>query len=359
MFVIFFVYLQYKDKHMKTLEEMTNDFESVSDAYTASEKREIAERYNVDSIKQADIQRAILLEIRNERQSRCPQTWTDTDVLWFLRLHDFPYSTQKWRKSTEGESKEWMEFVLDTEIRHIKRDKNRKNAMRLRDVIKEKYTVKDSPENKMFDLLNEMTSEFRSECVDAYAIHALSMFDEYLKIKDISLRDAISLFGGVEDRRYKRTVLSHLFNDGKPFLFMGRELKPSVVSVTAFYNEDGHEGYSLRPGEYCDRVVRKINEISSESNGWDRNVYGDCKRNEADKAFTSKLKALAEKILRFGIDTDKMKIEHIDTDPKVFDAYITDGTTMLHARSILAAEYSNYMVPHYRFIITKKNDKYR
>ena len=338
-----------------TLKEMEYDFEHIEDAYTSLEKRKIAEKYGVGSVKRADIQHVILLEIRKERQSRSKETWTENDVLWFLRLHDYPYSTQKWNKSMEGESREWMEFVLDAEMRHAKREDQRKNANRLKNAIKEKYYENDSLENKLFLLLDEITSEFRKECVEAYVMHHIASFEEYSKIKGISQRDAISLFGGVEDRRYRTTVKDHLFNNGKSILFMGHRLEPSVVPVSAYYNEDGYEGFAYKPNERCGKVMRKLNEISLESNSWDEKFYEKRKRNEADKAFTSKLKALTDKILKYNLNLDRLKIDHIDTDPKIFEAYITDGTTTLYARSILAAEFSSYMVPHYRFIITKKS----
>ena len=45
--------------------------------------------------------------------------------------------------------------------------------------------------------------------------------------------------------------------------------------------------------------------------------------------------------------------------PKLFELEVTDGNITLYARSIWAAEWSDKMIPHFRFIITnkRKDDK--
>lgn len=42
----------------------------------------------------------------------------------------------------------------------------------------------------------------------------------------------------------------------------------------------------------------------------------------------------------------------MNNNPKFFEMTITDGNQSLHARSIWAAEYSENVTAHYRFIIS-------
>ena len=50
--------------------------------------------------------------------------------------------------------------------------------------------------------------------------------------------------------------------------------------------------------------------------------------------------------------TPECKFSSLSSDPKLFDVVITDGEKKVHARSVLAAEFSECMVAHFRFIIT-------
>lgn len=48
----------------------------------------------------------------------------------------------------------------------------------------------------------------------------------------------------------------------------------------------------------------------------------------------------------------ELTFSQIQSDPKLFDVIIAGNGKKVHARSILAAENSEYMVPHFRFIVT-------
>ena len=74
----------------------------------------------------------------------------------------------------------------------------------------------------------------------------------------------------------------------------------------------------------------------------------------AEETFNRNINVLATKLIDKGINTTKMSVKHIDDDNKYFELYITDGTLNLYARSILAAEYSDKMATHFRFIITNR-----
>ena len=73
--------------------------------------------------------------------------------------------------------------------------------------------------------------------------------------------------------------------------------------------------------------------------------------------FNRNIATLASRIMTQDFDFDKLEVTSISDDPKYFELQITDGKNNLYARSIYAAEFSEKMVPHFRFIITNKRKK--
>lgn len=73
---------------------------------------------------------------------------------------------------------------------------------------------------------------------------------------------------------------------------------------------------------------------------------------KAETMFDGKVLGLAHKLSQKSFSTDDLKFSSVSTDPKLFDVYISSGNKRVHARSVLAAENSEHMVAHFRFIIT-------
>ena len=99
--------------------------------------------------------------------------------------------------------------------------------------------------------------------------------------------------------------------------------------------------------EKLDRFIRqseKFIEMGKEK-------YVEMNVEQADRALDSKVFALADKLNKKGF-ADSCEFSAISNDPKLFDVIITDGAKKIHARSILAAENSECMISHFRFIIT-------
>jgi hypothetical protein len=63
---------------------------------------------------------------------------------------------------------------------------------------------------------------------------------------------------------------------------------------------------------------------------------------------------MADKIHDKGLNIENIECTNVHQDPKVIEMVITDGVKKLYCRSIIAAEYSDKMVTHFRFIITER-----
>lgn len=73
---------------------------------------------------------------------------------------------------------------------------------------------------------------------------------------------------------------------------------------------------------------------------------------DAEDLFDDKVIGLASKLDKKGFVSEGLGFSSLQHDPKLFDVIISSGNKKVHARSILAAEGSECMKAHFRFIIT-------
>ena len=75
---------------------------------------------------------------------------------------------------------------------------------------------------------------------------------------------------------------------------------------------------------------------------------------EAEKQFEYNVRGLADRLLDKKFIIEKTVVSNVQNDPKFFEMTITDGEKKLYCRSVLAAEFSEKMIPHFRFIMTER-----
>jgi hypothetical protein len=121
-----------------------------------------------------------------------------------------------------------------------------------------------------------------------------------------------------------------------------------IFDWTAFHNASA----TLRPlRKERDKLNALINKCTKYiALGEDTFVAKELKKIE--ESFDSRVQGLAIKLDQKSFSPDDLKFSNISTDPKLFDVYISSGNNKVHARSVLAAAESAYMVAHFRFIIT-------
>lgn len=99
--------------------------------------------------------------------------------------------------------------------------------------------------------------------------------------------------------------------------------------------------------EKLERLIRQSEKFISMG----KESFVETSVEKAAMMFDSKVFAMADKLNQKGF-TPECKFSSLSSDPKLFDVVITDGEKKVHARSVLAAEFSECMVAHFRFIIT-------
>ena len=108
--------------------------------------------------------------------------------------------------------------------------------------------------------------------------------------------------------------------------------------------------------ESISRLTKSINELKMILNKTKVDFIQE-NREDAENTFNRNIANLAEKLYAKEFEFSKITVNSISNDPKLFELEVTDGNITLYARSIWAAEWSDKMIPHFRFIITNRRKK--
>ena len=107
-------------------------------------------------------------------------------------------------------------------------------------------------------------------------------------------------------------------------------------------------------------MIKQRNKLSTAKNYFNT-ILSDGEKNYVEKSIEDSkrrynicMDELSKKINEKDMVVDNLKVNYITSDPKLYEMIITDGTKKLYARSIWAAEYSEKVTPHYRFLITNR-----
>ncbi len=120
------------------------------------------------------------------------------------------------------------------------------------------------------------------------------------------------------------------------------ENKKHIVEILKPQLEDWHDDFIKSIQNYLEN--HGVNNV-------DRRV------DDAEKAYNEHLWSIAERIMDFDVDVSNLKVEYVDYDRRIFRLGVSDGSHNVYARSIWAAEYSEKVTPHFRFIVTDKKSE--
>ena len=87
------------------------------------------------------------------------------------------------------------------------------------------------------------------------------------------------------------------------------------------------------------------------------NEYVNSKYDDIVNYFNTSVKRLVEKCYKFNINRNNIKVSYPEVTDHGMECFINDGSKTIWARMIWAAEYSDYMVPHVRYIVTEHKNK--
>ena len=310
--------------------ELIADYTLLNEYPSMNEKKALAAKYGVDSKKAKDIQEMVLVAMRGERKTRTE--FDEIDLRYFSRF-DIPETYAKAVPYYELESIEFLNYVMGVYWENL---------------VTRKL-------DKKVDLVN-IRGTYHLSISDKYAIRRYLNIKKYLEeIKPENVEKKRN------DEEINNVIRNILLKDMVAFhdAYIAKVTKwaniqyPKIIEIK---NETREQLVKL-PKDVKYNVWRPL------KNKYDRAValltrfdtiekYVEWNVENAEKQYMSDINSVVERIRKRELDYDNLKVVNVYDDPKFFEMTITDGKQSLHARSIWAAEYSEKVTAHYRFIIS-------
>jgi hypothetical protein len=331
---------QFVNESAISKEEAREDYGHVDGCDSKKDKQVFAEKYGCESLKKGDIQHAILLKLREIRKSS--KSFDKEDYTDFMRLNDWTIlKIADYLKEESSAFVNWLVEFYKEEILGKKLQnwigQNPNGAYML------SYADKDKIKryNKIIEYAASITPKTRTAKDDIFDM-LVNKFTELLKdYKEEYLKKVAA----AAKQRYNIFIPETIsFN---------KDLRKKLTAEIDKLDWRTHE-WSKKMDERR-KLDNKIERLSKILSKYTEKTYTEYCVEEATREFEANIKELAFRIQKDELDVEKLVVKSVHDDPKVFKMKITDGQKNLFCRSIIAALNSEYMIPHYRFIITNRS----
>lgn len=321
------------------------------------DKKAMAAKYGIQSRKTAEIVYGILTKAAEDRWSR--KKFDENDIAAFKQFCKMPELYSKIEPFFEDEPEEFIKYLRDFYKKDLE-DSNlmqystwKQSDLKYRRIPYGKiYTIKlyqfilkyleehgsdnkdaRDAKTKATDLvlgkLDEQLKDFKKDLLDRAEQQALDFYDTILeKIGDWK-KTADGLQKQIEDFQ-----MNWVKNRNRGWYWNEREYKDLEKSAkqwrAKYLNAKYIKGHFSKPeyGKYC--------------------------RDAADHEYEMKKNTMADKIVERDFDYANLQFTNVKRDPKWIEMMITDGVKKVYARSIIAAEFSEKVTVHFRFILTDR-----
>lgn len=328
----------------ESYEELKQDYTN-ADGASGNEKKALSSKYGTAN-KVKDIQKAILLKMREERHTR--KEFNNEDVNNFNRL-DFP--EKKLYDELGEEPIEFVRFYADYYIQNLKKRRlDKMVGQKLNSYntsISDRYVIKRYETILAYLTANDKTEEEKAK--DKSDKERIEMIKKNL-IEKIS----------AELEGFKNKIIEMT----KRFAKRKYDEAPKIIEKCTeeikkleqtFVGKSFYEYYKTKEYKKIEELRKtKSKEKIILSKYPTYNEYEKACVNEAIRQFENNIAAIADRVKEKGLNIENVTCQDIFDDPKFIEMRITDGEKSLWCRSILAAEYSDKMIPHFRFIITER-----
>lgn len=331
-------------------DEIRADIEQVNYASSLSEKKAIAAKYGISSARKDDIIDALLRLLRNER--RKSSQFTVEDVRDFGKLSDYP---EQYKKAVAYFSEEPRAF-LEYYHRFLWDQLGKRH---LQDKLDYTFgtghvTYSDISLCNQYKAVDRYLKETTTEAVAA-------------KEKETASIESILSALVPQMADFKKSFLAKVRANSEQFYAVIPSKIESFLNLYRKYEQKAKDRRAeLNGNTYRDSLYREYSNFASDFWNSVSSLRGIVRKyptsegfvsnalDEAEHNFDLNTRSLAERLLAKGINPESLEVKHIDDDPKYFTMVVTDGERTLYARSIVAAEFSEKVTTHYRFIITER-----
>lgn len=375
-------------KYIPSPEEAKADIETVRNAMTKAEKQAIADKYGINSVKINDIVDGIKQILNDLHKTKSPNEYTDDDFKAWWNYFDGPTSSVALKKALNGEKIEWCEFVLNKAKELVFAGKRGDYWMRaqrsfekyINGLLNKDKNSKDVNLQNLIATLMEKTKEFHDNYIENVKLWSKRKYESLLQMKDFKIEDYMSIFGTIDretliragkgDRSVNYIIdrsdfwrhfypYSEEYTAKKNVVIFGATYEAKTIRKPVTKGSYNMRDIALATGEeFADipsrNALRRQAEVImfNAKYKWNLKDYTEDNMKAAEDKFKSDIMAIAEKVRRMNMEEAMLELLSIESDPKHYDITLTDGKKTVHARSIFAAEFSEKVSPHYRFIIT-------
>lgn len=345
------------EKGQFTVAEMLADIHELNNSYENSVKKTIAAKYGIDSKKTAEIIRQILVKASELRHFK--KNYDEKDIEAFRMLTNMPEIYSKVEEWLKAEPEGFVKFLKDYYEKTIK-DAGLEKYMSWKpsDLKYQRvpygkiYSIKfyqflvrfleengsDNAEKRdarqeavdlVINKLNEQLESFKQKLLDRAEEQALAFYDTIIEKLDDWKKEAAKwkkLYTGFPDKWY---------NEKRAGYYWSSEEYKNIERTQHMW-------------------AAKVANAKRIKTNYSKEQYGKYCREEAEKEYEMKKHTMAEKIVDRNFDYANIKFTAVKEDPKWIEMMITDGVKKVYARSIIAAEFSEKVTVHFRFILTDR-----
>ena len=336
-----------------SMDEMIADYNILDNYPTMVQKKEIALKYGIESKKVKEIEHEILLQMRALRFEK--KEFDNMDLRFYYRL-DVPEKTK-----LQGESTPFIMFLKDSFFKKMQERKLDKKVS-IAKVKDWNYYITAADRSlildylKCIDILDSRdidkieTKKAKEEIIEGIRLQLVSQTKEFY---EQYLKDAEAWAEKTYDSAPER--IDQLNEKRRNYEIKLKEVRNRLEAQNRlrymFYDTEYKEIDKI-----ITRLSKSINELKMILNKTKVDFIQE-NREDAEQTFNHNIANLAEKLYAKEFEFSKIKVNSISNDPKLFELEVTDGNITLYARSIWAAEWSDKMIPHFRFIITNKRQR--
>lgn len=342
-----------ENKTSFTIDEIRQDIIKTDDASSVTIVKEIAQKYGQNIRKKADMKMYLLELLREIRKTS--KIYTEEDVYEFRMLTDYCEQYKKLVTYLDKENIKFVEFLRDELFKRMKSKGVDKKMEKLSHYPKSDWRyVCNATEKAMIDRYTNYTKYLNDKNPNTIAS----------KEAQKNLENIIRAILVDQTQDFYEELLKNTERRAKEFFktVPGRiqELDKQIKSYDDELEELNSMNYSRELIYKKNDLIKQRNKLSSAKNYFVL-ILNDGEKNYIEKSIEDSkhrynicMDELSKKINDKNMDIDNIKVKYITSDPKLYEMIITDGSKNLYARSIWAAEYSEKVTPHYRFIITDR-----
>lgn len=369
-------------------DEIKTDIKAMQESPTKAEKQAVAGKYGISSNKAAEIEKALRQILVERHKTKSPNDWTEEDFQDWWSFYNAPTSAVVLKKALAGESVEWVKFVRDTfektlAQKYIKGDYYVRAANSFRKyttgLINDATNKTDVNRIALIEDLMEKTKEFHDNHIENVRGWAEQTFEDAKLRKDWEIADYMAYYGTVDREAIKQALLkangiaihmkidyklmeyfsadSKEYNPKKTVEIWYNKIKPNTVKVAVGHRmrmsmeEIEEDRFSDIPTINALKIRSNVQMIGAESD-WNKKKYIEKQVQMAEDKYRADIELVADRVRKMKMDEKSIEVLSQQDDPKAFDMVLTDGQKQVRARSIYAAQFSEKVSPHYRFIIT-------